>query len=110
MTTEERDAIIRRELDIYDQLDEIESALHKARIALGNLTDEVCQMRRNTETHDIRTETHECVKEQTDCPYKEYPCDVCDEQADCPWNKPQMYDSRRDYEYDKALEEMEREE
>jgi len=22
---------------------------------------------------------------QTDCPYREYPCDVCDEQADCPW-------------------------
>lgn len=66
MTTEERDAIIRRELDIYDQLDEIASALHKARTALGNLTDEVCQMRRNTETHDIRTETHECVKDTHD--------------------------------------------
>ena len=22
---------------------------------------------------------------QTDCPYREYPCDVCDEQTDCPW-------------------------
>lgn len=22
---------------------------------------------------------------QTDCPYKEYPCDVCDAQTDCPW-------------------------
>lgn len=20
-----------------------------------------------------------------DCPYKEYPCDVCDNQTDCPW-------------------------
>lgn len=38
---------------------------------------------------------------QTDCPYKEYPCDVCDEQTDCAW----MYDSRRDYEIDKALDE-----
>lgn len=23
--------------------------------------------------------------EQSDCPYKEYPCAVCDEQTDCPW-------------------------
>ena len=22
---------------------------------------------------------------QTDCPYREYPCAVCDEQTDCPW-------------------------
>ena len=22
---------------------------------------------------------------QTDCPYKEYPCDVCDAQTDCAW-------------------------
>lgn len=22
---------------------------------------------------------------QTDCPYKEYPCDVCDAQTDCQW-------------------------
>ena len=21
----------------------------------------------------------------SDCPYREYPCDVCDEQTDCPW-------------------------
>ena len=22
---------------------------------------------------------------QTDCPYREYPCDMCDEQTDCQW-------------------------
>ena len=22
---------------------------------------------------------------QTDCPYREYPCDMCDEQTDCAW-------------------------
>lgn len=49
---------------------------------------------------------------QTDCPYDEddkcFGCEdffTCDEhQTDCAW----MYDSRRDYEYDKALDEMER--
>ena len=32
----------------------------------------------------IKTD-HTADTPQTDCPYKEYPCDVCDAQTDCQW-------------------------
>jgi len=55
--------------------------VHKADVlSLWNRRATECIVNNGTLTIDMSKEV-----EQTDCPYREYPCDVCDEQTDCPW-------------------------